>query len=165
MPPLRNRICIISILRIKYLKDLNPHNITYSVAPEGLFTLLEPTLGIISACLSVIRPVISKLSKKPTIPTSSEYFASKASRAASARHSSHGPNGGFAPKRFQRLDDHAYPLTNRYGNFNDIGGPENDACSGDQDVEEQAYVSDPGDRKNAVVVNSKSGWDIHDNVV
>ena len=163
--PRRNRICIVSILRIKYLNELNPHDITYSIAPLGLFTLLEPTLGIISACLPVIRPVINNLLKKPTLPTSSEYLTSKASRSAPARHSSHGPNGGFAPKRFQRLDDHAYPLTNRYSNFNEVGGSANDACSRDQDVEEQAYVSDPGDRKNAVVVNTKSGWDIDNDVV
>ena len=155
--PPQNRICIITILRIKYLNDLDLHNITYSIAPEGLFTLLEPTLGIISACLPVIRPVITKLSKKSTIP-SSEHYGSKAGRSTSARHSSHGQNSGFTPNRFQRLDDHAYPLRDTYGHFNDIGNPENDASSGDQDVEEQAYVSDPRDQKNAAVVNTRLGY-------
>lgn len=158
----QNRICIITILRIKYLNDLDLHNITYSIAPEGLFTLLEPTLGIISACLPVVRPVLNKLSKNAPIP-STEQYGSKSARAASARHSSHGQNGGFAPKRFQRLDDYAYPLTDTYRNFNDVAGPENDASSGDQDVEEHAYVSDPSGQKNAIVV--KGRWDIHGNEV
>ena len=162
----RNRICIVTILRIKYLNDLDLHNITYSIAPEGLFTLLEPTLGIISACLPAIRPVINKLSRNAPIP-SSEQYGSKAARSASARpsarHSSHGQNSGFAPKRFQRLDDYAYPLTDTYRNFNDVAGPENDASSADQDVEEHAYVSDPTGQKNAIVV--KGRWDIHGNEV
>lgn len=149
-----------------YLNKLDLHNITYGIAPEGLFTLLEPTLGIISACLPVIRPVIIKLSRKSTVPApSSEYYGSKAGRSTPARHSSHGQNSGFAPKRFQRLDDHSYPLTDTYRNFQDVGGPENDACSGDQDVEEEVYVSGSGDQKDAVVVSTKSGWPIHDNVV
>lgn len=162
--PPRNRICIISILRIVYLKKLNPHNITYGIAPEGLFTLLEPTLGIISACLPAIRPVFTKLSRKSTAP--SEYYGSnKADRSTSGRTTLHGPNGGFTPKRFQRLDDHSYPLTDTYRTSHDVRGPENDASSGDQDVEEQDYVSGAGDQKNAVVVDTKSSWDIHHNVV
>ena len=149
----QNRICVITILRIKYLSSVDLQNITYSVAPAWLFTLLEPMLGILNACLPVIRPAITKLSRNTKMP-SSKHSRSKAS--TSAKNSSHGQSSGFTPKRFQRLDEHAYPLTETSGNFNlnDIGGLENDASSGDQDVEQQTYASNPRDQKDAIVIKS-----------
>lgn len=101
----QNRICIISILRVKYLTDLDLHNITYCIAPEGFFTLLEPTLGIVSACLPIVQPAITKLSRKMTLPFSTvRSGSSKAGCSTSAKNGTHGQNSAFSPKRFQRLD-------------------------------------------------------------
>lgn len=160
----QNRICIISILRIVYLTNLDLHNITYDVAPEWLFTLLEPTLGIVSACVPAMQPAITKLSPKRS--STVHCGNGKAGCSTSAKNGTYGQNSAFSPRRFQRLDEYAHPLTDRYGHLsnNHVGRAGNDACDGDQDVDEHAYVaSDLRDRRRSIVV--KSGWPIHDNAV
>ena len=163
----QNRICIISILRIIYLTDLDLHNITYSIAPEGLFTLLEPTLGIVCACIPIIQPAITKLSRKITPAFSTAQSGSgKAGCSTAAENGAHGQNSAFSPKRFRRLSDHAFPLTDTYGRFNrnHVGRAEDDICNGDQHVDEHAYVSsDLRNRRSPTAV--KSGWPVHDNAV
>ena len=56
-------ICIISIIRVVTLKRLNLSlDLTYDSVLDNICTSLEPTLGVINACLPLLRPVISKLS-------------------------------------------------------------------------------------------------------
>ncbi|KAA6409428.1 MAG: integral membrane [Lasallia pustulata] len=55
-------IISITVLRIIYVKNLNfDDDITYSVALVSLLSALEPTLGVINACLPVIQPVLHRI--------------------------------------------------------------------------------------------------------
>ncbi|KAK0515948.1 hypothetical protein JMJ35_001982 [Cladonia borealis] len=67
-------ICIISIVRIDAINRLNYSDITYSVVLDSICTALEPTLGVINACLPLLQPVVSKCSGStgPSNPTTSD---------------------------------------------------------------------------------------------
>lgn len=41
-----------------YINKLNLLDFSYSIAVEGLLTMLEPTLGVINACLPVVQPAV-----------------------------------------------------------------------------------------------------------
>jgi hypothetical protein len=55
------RICIISLLRVIYVHNLNLADFWYSSAGLANWSVLEPTLGIVNACLPVLRPVAQKI--------------------------------------------------------------------------------------------------------
>ncbi|KAF2441948.1 hypothetical protein P171DRAFT_434542 [Karstenula rhodostoma CBS 690.94] len=54
-------ICVITIARIILIKDLVPLDTTYTSSHIFFFTILEPLLGIILACLPVLRPAMSQI--------------------------------------------------------------------------------------------------------
>lgn len=90
-------------------------------------------------------------------------MGSKSGRSTTAGQTSHGQNGEYTSKRFQQLDEHAYPLRDTYSGCSSRGRAEGNIDAGDQEGEEQAFVSDPGDRKSALIV--EDGWDVRNNVV
>lgn len=59
---IRCRICIISAFRIKSIQVLDFACFTYSVVDVGIWSILEPCLGIINACA---RP---STSRKAVVP-------------------------------------------------------------------------------------------------
>ena len=125
-------ICAITILRIRALYDLDLNDITYSIAPMGLFTLLEPTLGIINACLPVIQPILHKCLQSRVF--SRGQSATKHSHTSLEAQNTQEGGGGHKAKKFHRLDDHTYPLAETYGNFNEVATPENDTDLEERDV-------------------------------
>ncbi len=56
------RVCVMTILRIVSVIQLiaNNSDFTYSVVDDALWSTLESTLGIITACLPVLGPVLEK---------------------------------------------------------------------------------------------------------
>lgn len=54
-------ICVITIARIILIKDLVPLDTTYTSSHIFFFTILEPLLGIILACLPVLRPAMTQI--------------------------------------------------------------------------------------------------------
>ena len=58
------RVCIISILRIVAVLDVDTADLTYSAVPAHIYSVLEPTLGTISACLALMRPLFEKILPK-----------------------------------------------------------------------------------------------------
>ena len=106
------RICIITIMRVVVIYNLDLADFTYSAASLSIWSILEPTLGIINACLPLIRPACQEVFK-------SNVFAwSKASTAQRKTDSGHSHRSNKPPlqskasnaQNFHRLYDHLYPL-------------------------------------------------------
>ena len=55
------RICVISLLRVVWLWTWNLADMTYTVTPGAIYSVLEPNLGVINACLPTIKPAINEL--------------------------------------------------------------------------------------------------------
>lgn len=55
------RICVISLVRVIYVRTLDLTDFMYSSANLFSWSMLEPTLGIVNACLPVMQPVFQKL--------------------------------------------------------------------------------------------------------
>jgi hypothetical protein len=56
-------ICIISAFRIASIAHLDFADFTFSLVDDGIFSALEPCLGIVNACLPVMQPVFAKFSR------------------------------------------------------------------------------------------------------
>ncbi|KAF1992982.1 hypothetical protein P154DRAFT_382808, partial [Amniculicola lignicola CBS 123094] len=54
-------ICVISIIRCHTINHLDFLDVTHGVVLDMICTTLEPTLGIINACLPLLQPVVSKV--------------------------------------------------------------------------------------------------------
>lgn len=110
---LNSSICIISIIRLVAIKRLNLNSdVTYDIVLDDICTSLEPTLGIINACLPVLQPVLSKLSGstifswskwKSSRRTSRGWLGSKKTPIELSNESKSG--------KFHRLPADLYPLT------------------------------------------------------
>ena len=66
-------VCVITLIRLILSVRLQFNDITYNFARISLFTVLEPLLGIIIACLPLFRPAIKKatsgyVNKTPLCP-------------------------------------------------------------------------------------------------
>ncbi|KAF2260595.1 hypothetical protein CC78DRAFT_472559, partial [Lojkania enalia] len=105
-------ICIISIARVVAIKKLNFADVTYDIVLDNTTTALEPTLGVINACLPLLKPVVSKLSGMQI----STWFKSLRSRAISARHPTvtelRQQSTKERPDKTHRLSLDLYPLAN-----------------------------------------------------
>ncbi|MCJ1312337.1 hypothetical protein MMC25_006011 [Agyrium rufum] len=53
-------VCIISILRIISISTINVPDLSYSSVATDIYSVLEPSIGIIAACLAVIRPLFHR---------------------------------------------------------------------------------------------------------
>lgn len=102
------RICCLTAARIKSVLSLDPLDFTYSVVPDLVFGALEIELGIVNACLPLLRPVLNKLS-------GSEWdFATGWTRKTDMgdRSSKNQKGSGYVNHRsFDRLPDNIYPLS------------------------------------------------------
>ena len=109
-----NSICIITILRIVSVVNLNPKDLSYSAIDDAIWSELEPCLGIINACLPVIPPVVSQISR---LAVSRWRLWSRSGSTAQDTHA--GPSfagQGLRPsdteaRSFRRLEEDDYPLT------------------------------------------------------
>ena len=63
-----NSICILTIVRVQQLAVFDPNNMSQGYAIEGALADLEPLLGIINACLTVLRPVLIHLFPGTMLP-------------------------------------------------------------------------------------------------
>lgn len=61
------RICIISLLRTIWIQTWDQSDRTYNITLGAIYFVLEPTLGVVNACLPTIKPAITRLfSKRPS---------------------------------------------------------------------------------------------------
>ncbi|KAI2637748.1 hypothetical protein GGS26DRAFT_544993 [Hypomontagnella submonticulosa] len=54
-------ICVISLLRVLWLQSWDLNDLTYTAGPGALYSNLEPTLGVVNACLPTIKPAINRI--------------------------------------------------------------------------------------------------------
>jgi hypothetical protein len=54
-------ICVVSLLRVIWLWNWNLADLTFTVTPGAIYSVLEPTLGVVNACLPTIRPALTEL--------------------------------------------------------------------------------------------------------
>lgn len=108
VPDQQRSICIITTLRVRYIVDLDYSNTTKSFASVGLLAILEPLLGIVNACLPVMRPVLQKFSKTNLLSRTGK------NTNASGRASGHKVftvgSGSGQGNYFRRLGEGSYPL-------------------------------------------------------
>jgi len=62
----QDRICVITIFRIVFIFSLinDPHDSTYWIAVNAIFLTLEPNLGIVNACLLLLKPILQRMRPK-----------------------------------------------------------------------------------------------------
>jgi len=57
-------VCLASIIRYTYLKEVIPVDITFTNLPAGIWSLIEMSIGLVCACLPVMRPLLQYLVPK-----------------------------------------------------------------------------------------------------
>ncbi|KAK8054431.1 hypothetical protein PG996_013732 [Apiospora saccharicola] len=97
-------VCLFSSLRIKAVLDLAPTDFTYTVAEDLTFGALELQLGIINACLPLLRPIWKKL--LGSSPWRSYKTPNSDKQTPSCDSKPHRPSA------YKHLADDAYPLNN-----------------------------------------------------
>lgn len=117
-----NRICILSLLRVIWIGQWDLDDVTYTVISVQIYTVLEPTLGIVNTCLPTIKPAIlaiggrkpSQLNPPPKYSGSAWLSSHKGSGVPSSnRRKLHGHEIDTVltgTQDFERLDDDV-PLT------------------------------------------------------
>jgi hypothetical protein len=149
-------ICIVSIVCLVALYQINNSDLTWSNEPPGLWTFLEPALSIINTCLPVTQPVADKALKffgvKGSSSTNRSWNTSSAAKQPSAMH------GNGDARNFTRLDDHTYPLTEGIGTYNHISGPGSKEIADSYDLKEpeSAYGRD----SSASEINVRKDWEV-----
>lgn len=104
-------ICIISAFRIKSIADLEFTDFTFSLINDGIWSALEPFLGIVNACLPILQPVIAKVGETTLFSRtrgSSKASNSKVSTDQNSTKLLHPDESDT--KHFHRLYNHVYPL-------------------------------------------------------
>jgi hypothetical protein len=121
---LNPRICVISIIRIVTIKrlDLNS-DVTYDIVLNNISTSLEPTLGVINACLPVLQPVVSKFSGSMFFLWSKRTLGGGTSRGRLvSKRSLFEPSDDFDSRRLRRIPGDLYPLTDVIATKSDCSG-------------------------------------------
>ncbi|OBT78024.1 hypothetical protein VF21_03106 [Pseudogymnoascus sp. 05NY08] len=85
------------IIRLKSLVTVSYEDITYSVPDALIWSMLEPSLGLTLASITIMRPVFSKIFPDNTQPGNTSNINTNPNS-----------NSGLASKNFQRIDE--YPL-------------------------------------------------------
>lgn len=121
-----NSVCVVTIIRLILSVRFRLDDLPYSFARISIFTILEPLLGIIIACLPLFRPAIRKAAEsvKNTHPETPNILSSSLARIRLMR------SKGTA---FKRVDD-SLLFTDLEDNRtkNHINGPGNESeCSVD----------------------------------
>lgn len=100
-------ICAITAARIKSVLEIDPLDFTYTIVADTIFGGLEIELGIINACLPLLRPLLRKLTSSSTglttyntNPGRSDGFNSSQTKSSTIASS----------KNFSRLRENVYPL-------------------------------------------------------
>ncbi|KAI0424683.1 hypothetical protein F5Y09DRAFT_335560 [Xylaria sp. FL1042] len=120
-------ICIISLFRIIALSNWDLDDVTFGSAEISIYSSVEPTLGVVNACLPTIKPALYKLWGKGSYGVSKSHF--KDSRKASLDKYDQNPMGmGIHEGRFHHHDDQI-PLTTIRAENGVSGGNERDAIT------------------------------------
>lgn len=99
---------MLSAVRIHAIATLDYLDFSYSVVPDGVYSVLEPCLGVINASLPVLQPIAEKMSHSRifSLLRGSSLFSSYNRRGKQNNSDwSDPPRNDLAPGPFRRLDD------------------------------------------------------------
>ncbi|KAI8952616.1 hypothetical protein F4801DRAFT_214981 [Xylaria longipes] len=92
-------ICIFSLLRIISLRTWDLKDMTYTGTRVAIYSILEPTLGLVNACLPTTRPALRRLFNNDPFSWSQKSFSKSQGRQPSLD-----KNDPY-PHQFERLED------------------------------------------------------------
>ncbi|MCJ1266488.1 hypothetical protein MMC22_006373 [Lobaria immixta] len=107
-------ICVISLQRILWLAHWDLTDFTYTTAPGACWSILEPALGVVNACLPTMRPALQKIINNDAFV----WFKSNRKHSTTdCRWKQNGIGPSSLPSdsdknSFLRLEDIRTPLTN-----------------------------------------------------
>lgn len=107
-------ICIVSLLHILWLNGWDLNDLTYTVTPGAIYSVLEPTLGIVNACLPTMKPAIKRVFHTKAFDQSSTSADTSGSQNSKNSTWKTPYLTGTATHTFQPLDEDV-PLTNIQG--------------------------------------------------
>ena len=137
---LKPRICIISIVRIDAINRLDYSDITYSVVLDSICTGLEPTLGVINACLPLLQPVVSKCSGSTLFSWSRlRSSVGTSQRRLKPKETPCKPSDGPQSGKFHRMPADLYLLTDVTATKIHFSGPSNPTTS---DNDADSFIDD-----------------------
>ncbi|OJZ81564.1 hypothetical protein ASPFODRAFT_75118 [Aspergillus luchuensis CBS 106.47] len=114
-------ICVISLLRVIWLWTWNLADMTYNVTPGAIYSVLEPNLGVVNACLPTIKPAVNQLFGSGTLhgakgsSNSGGVYSSRSSRKLN------GKVKGNLTRDFERLDDDLALIEVHINNHSNVG--------------------------------------------
>ncbi|KAL8725821.1 MAG: hypothetical protein Q9166_007108 [cf. Caloplaca sp. 2 TL-2023] len=111
-------VCIVSILRLISLVTVSYTDITWTVTDPLLWSMLEPCVGITCACIPLMRPLLSRASRR-----ANRYGEFKDVNSPNSSNGS--SNRRYGGRKVQ--DDGTYPLTSTSGS---VGITTNEISSG-----------------------------------
>ncbi|KAL8725839.1 MAG: hypothetical protein Q9181_006265 [Wetmoreana brouardii] len=132
-------VCIISILRIVAIENLDPLDMSYTSAADGIYSSLgRQSLGIVAACLPIMQPVFAKMSNITTTVLSRVKGSGQRSLRASSKPL---PDHDERPLNKRKAEDRMYPLSNYAETKNEIEG---DCRRSDPEAAMSKYEREPG---------------------
>ena len=151
------RICVVTILRIVSVHNLSLTDLSYSAVDDGIWSDLEPCLGIVNACIPVLKPAFAELSNSKAFAWT--HRTSKSSNTSPSdwpkKPVSPAKQGYDADRRmFEMLEDDGFPLTEGVSRMN-VGS---ETCIGKaekRDLEDVEVGINPGD------IRVTRGWEIN----
>lgn len=93
-----------SLLRVLWLQSWDLSDLTYSTPPGAIYSILEPTLGVVNSCLPIIKPATNKCIRHLTNMQITKTLSSTITAGLSSTASK----------------DHKFPPARREGNNHDF---------------------------------------------
>ena len=89
-------VCVAGIVRIPLLAEVKPYDVSWTIVDAGIWINVECNIGIVSACLPIMRPLLNRVPKSFTSRFSESFsnpFSWRSSKlTASASRSGELPN-------------------------------------------------------------------------
>ncbi|ROW06270.1 hypothetical protein VPNG_08079 [Cytospora leucostoma] len=104
-------ICIMSLMRVIWLANWNLADLTYTETAGSIYSVLEPTLGVVNACLPTLRPAMNEIfGSRPLSWTRRGSSNKNLPGETSSQENKHNRNGqgavkGNITRDLERLDD------------------------------------------------------------
>ena len=148
-------ICITSTIRVITIKNVDYSDITYNNILDDICSSLEPTFGVINACLPILQPVMSKVSDSTIVAWSKWKSSGGTSRGwLRTQGTPFEPSDGYPKsRRFHRLPADPYPLTDITASQSHCSGPGHQTAS-DTDME---ALNDELDHHTGIKVKQSVG--------